>query len=532
MMKYLVSCIVSFLIGVQLVFAQADTSTFNIRVFGDTDTTPPSTPALLTAVPITVSQIDLAWSSSTDDFAVAGYNVFRNSVPIATTSLLSYSDTGLLASTTYTYTVRAFDSASNYSSSSNSLATTTLSVPVPSEVVPVKEGTVVRIVLDELSVTPGQATTSLTLATARPTRIEIRWGRSDAYELGYIVSNVYSREHDVLLTDLEPGTTYEYEVVGYTSFGLEAVLKAGTFTTEVIEQMVAPQNVARFTAMEEEDDVFLTWQLPPQDNIAQVRIVRSHLGFPEHPNDGAIVYQGLQGSVRDRGVLAQYSPVYYTAFVYDSRGNVSSGAIAIVYASAKSGAAPAEQAVQTPVALPLVEEATSSLVTERVTPEMKMPELSDLLLIQAGQPQTFMDPDLTVYSEQPFVLSLPKRTVAGNLKSIIATMLDPTDNRKSYSYLLRINRDRTAYEATVPAMRVYGASQIKIEIFDYEALVVATYQAPVTFTKLPAELVADEILFPDILFKQPQWLVPLLLLPILIFLIILFWRRTHPEDNK
>src|SRR5947209_2480893 len=42
------------------------------------DTTPPSIPSGLTATVISSSRITLAWSPSTDNVAVSGYNVFRN----------------------------------------------------------------------------------------------------------------------------------------------------------------------------------------------------------------------------------------------------------------------------------------------------------------------------------------------------------------------------------------------------------------------------------------------------------------------
>jgi hypothetical protein len=60
---------------------------------------------------------------------VAGYRVFRNGTAIATTATTSYSNTGLTASTTYTYTVSAYDGAvpPNESAQSVSATATTLS---------------------------------------------------------------------------------------------------------------------------------------------------------------------------------------------------------------------------------------------------------------------------------------------------------------------------------------------------------------------------------------------------------------------
>ncbi len=520
------------------VYAQVDSNDFRIQVAGPADTEPPSTPTLLSAEPITFSQIDLAWTAATDNAAVAGYVVVRDGNPIATTTLLTYADTTLVASITYTYHVRAFDPSLNYSSSSNSLATTTPDEPPPPIDVTdssTESGTIARVVLRDFSILTGWSTSTFALTTAHPARLELRWGRSASYELGYVVSGVYSREHEIRLAELEPGTTYEYEVIGYTPAGYGSVLKRGTFTTLSQVEERLPANVGRFTATAEGTDVALRWEIPPAVDLAYVRVVRSHLGFPEHPQDGAIVYQGEGEGARDRGILARYSPVYYTAFGYDQYGNVSSGAIAIVYAAdTEDGAAERPKPPVTPIGsidTPAVE-ATSTVVTERLTVDMKLPKLSDLSLVQPPTRFTFTEPTITLAAETGFSISVPRAAVAGNLKSLIATVVDPTDNRQRYSYLLRINKDRTAYEAEIAPLMVSGTSQIVVEIFDYEAMVVGTYQTPVTF--VPAPTATEEVLFPDILFIY--WPVTLLVgggLLGLFFLIFFLVRRSHEdEDNQ
>ena len=79
------------------------------------DTTPPTVPGGLKATSVSSSQINLSWNASTDNVGVAGYKVFRNGSQIATTTRTSYSDTGLMPSTTYSYAVSAYDAAGNNS---------------------------------------------------------------------------------------------------------------------------------------------------------------------------------------------------------------------------------------------------------------------------------------------------------------------------------------------------------------------------------------------------------------------------------
>lgn len=96
-----------------------------IDVTTTADTQPPTAPTNLTATAVSSSQINLAWTASTDNVGVTGYQVFRGSTQIATTTTTSYSNTGLAASTTYSYTVKAFDAANNISGSSNTATATT-----------------------------------------------------------------------------------------------------------------------------------------------------------------------------------------------------------------------------------------------------------------------------------------------------------------------------------------------------------------------------------------------------------------------
>lgn len=100
------------------------------------DTTPPSTPTNLSASAISTSQINLSWSDSTDDTGVIGYKIYRGGTQLAATTTLSYSDLGLQASTTYTYTVAAYDAAGNNSAQSVSASATTQSPPPPVSTLP------------------------------------------------------------------------------------------------------------------------------------------------------------------------------------------------------------------------------------------------------------------------------------------------------------------------------------------------------------------------------------------------------------
>src|SRR5436190_19593848 len=61
------------------------------------DTTPPTTPAGLTAAAAGSTGANLSWSASTDNVGVTGYIMRRNGVQVATPATTSYADTGLSA---------------------------------------------------------------------------------------------------------------------------------------------------------------------------------------------------------------------------------------------------------------------------------------------------------------------------------------------------------------------------------------------------------------------------------------------------
>jgi hypothetical protein len=90
------------------------------------DVTPPTTPTNLTATTSTInattSSVILKWSPSTDNNAVAGYQVFRDGFLIATVTTTGYTDPSAKPNISNSYTVLAFDAAGNRSLLSSPLS--------------------------------------------------------------------------------------------------------------------------------------------------------------------------------------------------------------------------------------------------------------------------------------------------------------------------------------------------------------------------------------------------------------------------
>ncbi len=94
--------------------------TFDVQSYtfgggGSTDTENPTVPSNLQAT-ASSGRVDLSWTASSDNVGVTGYRVLRDGNLIATIgAATSYTDTTVAPSTTYSYTVEAFDAAGNRS---------------------------------------------------------------------------------------------------------------------------------------------------------------------------------------------------------------------------------------------------------------------------------------------------------------------------------------------------------------------------------------------------------------------------------
>lgn len=76
----------------------------------------PSIPAGLRVTGSTTSSISLRWTASADDGEVTGYRVYRNGVKLrATPTGTTFTDQGLAAGTSYTYSIRAADDSGLFS---------------------------------------------------------------------------------------------------------------------------------------------------------------------------------------------------------------------------------------------------------------------------------------------------------------------------------------------------------------------------------------------------------------------------------
>ncbi|GAS82084.1 chitin-binding domain 3 protein [Paenibacillus amylolyticus] len=97
------------------------------------DTSTPTAPSNLHAHNVSAASVNLMWSSSMDNVAVSSYDIYQGSERIATVNgtVTSYEVAGLKSSSTYTFSIKAKDSAGNVSAASNVITVTTLESSPP-----------------------------------------------------------------------------------------------------------------------------------------------------------------------------------------------------------------------------------------------------------------------------------------------------------------------------------------------------------------------------------------------------------------
>ena len=115
----------------------ASSGALNVMTPLAADNSAPSIPANLITTVTTSTQISFSWTASSDNIGVSGYRIYKNysTVPHATVTTLSFTDTGLSATQTHVYSVSAIDAAGNESALSDVITIDTLAAVVTQPVV-------------------------------------------------------------------------------------------------------------------------------------------------------------------------------------------------------------------------------------------------------------------------------------------------------------------------------------------------------------------------------------------------------------
>jgi fibronectin type 3 domain-containing protein len=274
------------------------------------DTTPPTTPPKLTGS-AGFTTVNLSWgctptatttcaagTNSTDNVGVAGYNVYRctptaqgqpcTGVYLATTTLLSYSDSGLTGGTPYNYQVQAFDFANNNSPLSSAVSL-------------------------ETYITSESAATNLVATAVSAQEISLSWsapqnaGSSGTYlvymgtspsDLQDVATKAFPQTTDSALS-LAPATTYYFGIVA-TQQGVHAPMSNTAYAT-TLPLPTPPSNV---TGTPSPTKIALSWQENLQPNGLAIK--------------DYVIYQGTTpGSVTKVGTVLAPATTFTTSTTTD-----------------------------------------------------------------------------------------------------------------------------------------------------------------------------------------------------------------------
>lgn len=120
-------------ITAQAVDTSANTTTSSSRSVtvnnGAGDTLPPTLPGSFTANAAGATRVDLNWNASTDNFGVAGYDIYRDGALLTSVgAVTNYSDSNVVQGLSYAYQVQARDAAGNVSGLT---APSSVTIPAP-----------------------------------------------------------------------------------------------------------------------------------------------------------------------------------------------------------------------------------------------------------------------------------------------------------------------------------------------------------------------------------------------------------------
>jgi len=243
-------------------------------------TTVPSAPTGLSATASYPSVIGLTWTAVTPpaNCSISSYSVYGGTTANPTTLIASgltgttYSNTGLTASTTYYYVVKAVDADGTSAASAQATATT----PAPSVIAPPTSLTAVGSSYQQIdlrwvaSTTPAPNTAPVNYSVYRSTTTPFTPSAANLMGTTVGITNYLDSNYPATLTagessippgpGIQPSTTYYYQVVASTLSGASPSATASATSLSATPSTAAPAALTGLTAMAENaNEIDLIW---------------------------------------------------------------------------------------------------------------------------------------------------------------------------------------------------------------------------------------------------------------------------------
>lgn len=182
----------------------------------------------------------------------------------------------------------------------------------------------------------GPYVTDITTTTAKvgwhtneATRAYVDYGLTTGYEIGTVEVPNFDVDHLTQLIGLTPDTLYHARIRAFDASGNLVVSEDLPFRTLPLDVNPPPGNVMNLTSSCDGNGILkLSWQYPPEPDIAGVVIVRKESGYPANRTDGEKMYEG-NATTFTAPMQAAGARYFYTVFTLDTAGNVSTGALLV-----------------------------------------------------------------------------------------------------------------------------------------------------------------------------------------------------------
>lgn len=303
---------------------------------------------------------------------------------------------------------------------------------------------------------------------------QINYGPTTDYQKTIIGKN-FLLSHSLKLENLLSETLYHFEIVAADKSGNRASSSDLTFKTLVGPDLTPPANISNFEAISGDREVKLSWKNPPDPDFQAVMIRRSTVFYPSSPEEGILVYDEKGETFIDIGLINEVT-YYYSAFAYDTSGNFASGALALAIPQAPPVPPPPPPVVPPPPPPP---------VPPVVPPEVVPPQVEKLILenfdfwqedkrlslIEGVKIEAKIGKPLTIsidYEKVPEVLKTILVTIEKPVEIPAAAALGEAAKKKYFSFLLRINPEKTKYLATFFPPEKPGICPFYITVLDYK----------------------------------------------------------------
>ena len=274
-----------------------------------------------------------------------------------------------------------------------------------------------------------------------------------------------------------------------------------------------PANVLYFIATPSNlplQKIFLSWKYPSSsngNNVTGVRIVRSTVFYPSSLSEGEVIFEGDAEQAVDNNVSAG-ADYYYAIFARNTKGQWSSGVLAKARILLPGEAVPEA----TPESLNPFAGIPQAL---NVDPAFAKLSLDDFDFIQDGRKITHSKDSIALDAHKEFIVHLDYAKVPEILKTIAISLSDPSDASKVFTFLLRVNKNKTAYEATIGSLDAAGIYKLNGIILDYKNQSLKHFSG-----SLRALALADARSFLAEVSKNPRLLYGMLALLLLAFLLV------------